>query len=616
MRPRHDQPAACASARSRLAAVAWVFAGPLFAGRVLYYRDVSVTYYPDFVFVARALARGVWPLWHPGADGGAPFLMAYPVHLLLLPRRARARRSPSRRRCTSSSPWRGTAALARRLGASPAGARVRRGLLRALRPHARLGPVSRVPRGGVGAARRSSASSPSSRRRAAAAWPPSPSCWRSRRRRSAPRRSWRRPSSRSSSRRAGPVVAPRSRSGGRAPGGLPRRARPPRQRRRLLRGTARGAGFDARRWPRTTPRPRPCCSRRCCRASSANPHDSRDVGYWGQPFFPSGSPFFLSLYLGPVVLLLAARAGVGERRLLWALAGLGVLLGARGSRAARAPMLGPPGHAARPGQALRPDDASRSRCWPGGARPRPGEARPPPLLAPAPRASLLLAVALAARLAPGAVSTALSLRDPRRRRRAGPQVDRRALAAGARGRRVSSPSRPGSPSPPAAAPRPRSPGSSPSSTSCGSTASSTRRRMPPSTTLRPAVRRGGGAARRRGALPLVLLRRRPLAAAALESRGRRAATRTSGSSTSTGSRCCRAPTVLDGLDGAFDVDRMGLAPAGLDARRRRGSAGALPPPLPPAAARRGPLGAWGSTRFPRTSSASGRPFLSRRWRSR
>ena len=52
-------------------AVAWLFAGPLFGGRVLYFRDIGVTYYPDFVFVSRELARGVWPLWHPAADGGA-----------------------------------------------------------------------------------------------------------------------------------------------------------------------------------------------------------------------------------------------------------------------------------------------------------------------------------------------------------------------------------------------------------------------------------------------------------------------------------------------------------------------------------------------------------------
>ena len=53
-------------------------------------------------------------------------------------------------------------------------------------------------------------------------------------------------------------------------------------------------------------------------------HTFSDVGFWGQAFFPGGSPFFLSLYLGPVVLLLAARAGCREWR-LWALAAAGVL---------------------------------------------------------------------------------------------------------------------------------------------------------------------------------------------------------------------------------------------------------------------------------------------------
>jgi len=42
-----------------VAAVAWLFGGPLFAGRVLYYRDVGVTYYPDFVFVSRALVQAM-----------------------------------------------------------------------------------------------------------------------------------------------------------------------------------------------------------------------------------------------------------------------------------------------------------------------------------------------------------------------------------------------------------------------------------------------------------------------------------------------------------------------------------------------------------------------------
>ena len=63
----------------------WTFSGPLFEGRVLYFRDLSIFYYPNYVFLARALAQGVWPLWNPAADAGAPFLTnAYPLDLLLV----------------------------------------------------------------------------------------------------------------------------------------------------------------------------------------------------------------------------------------------------------------------------------------------------------------------------------------------------------------------------------------------------------------------------------------------------------------------------------------------------------------------------------------------------
>jgi hypothetical protein len=60
-----------------------VFAPVLFGGRVLYFRDVSVSTYPNLVFLEGALRRGVWPLWNPTSDAGAPFLAAYPLDLLL-----------------------------------------------------------------------------------------------------------------------------------------------------------------------------------------------------------------------------------------------------------------------------------------------------------------------------------------------------------------------------------------------------------------------------------------------------------------------------------------------------------------------------------------------------
>ena len=64
--------------------VLWLFAGPLFEGRVLYFRDIATVYFPDYVFAEQSLRQGVWPLWNPTADAGAPFLLAYPPDLLLL----------------------------------------------------------------------------------------------------------------------------------------------------------------------------------------------------------------------------------------------------------------------------------------------------------------------------------------------------------------------------------------------------------------------------------------------------------------------------------------------------------------------------------------------------
>ena len=44
-------------------------------------------------------------------------------------------------------------------------------------------------------------------------------------------------------------------------------------------------------------------------------HTFSDRGYWGQPFFPSGFPYLLSLYCGPALLWLALRSGhPGKKR--------------------------------------------------------------------------------------------------------------------------------------------------------------------------------------------------------------------------------------------------------------------------------------------------------------
>jgi hypothetical protein len=61
-------------------------------------------------------------------------------------------------------------------------------------------------------------------------------------------------------------------------------------------------------------------------------HTFSERGYWGQPFFPDGFPYLLTLYLGPGLLWLALRSSPGgEKARLLTLCVLGVLL-ALGSR--------------------------------------------------------------------------------------------------------------------------------------------------------------------------------------------------------------------------------------------------------------------------------------------
>ena len=330
---------ACALA---VAAVAWLFAGPLFSGRVLYYRDVGVNVYPDFVFVSKALERGIWPLWHPGADAGAPFLMAYPVHLLLLllggPRVTLAL-SPALHLLLAMG---GGAALARRLGVSRVGAAVSGGVfgLSGFLLGSVLLPVFLAAAWAPLAVERFLAliEAPSPRRAASLAlvlavqattfgaeavvgtaivalallprWP---------------------------GRRGVLAVGGTLLLAGAlaAPALLGTAA--------MLAGTARGRGF-APEVGLSYSTPPPALLEAVLPRFFGNPHTFGDTGYWGQPFYPSGSPYFLSLYLGPVVLLLAAHAGWRGRARLWGLAGLGVLisLGVHGPLAlVLAPLMGP-----------------------------------------------------------------------------------------------------------------------------------------------------------------------------------------------------------------------------------------------------------------------------------
>jgi len=318
---------ACALA---VAAVAWLFGGPLFAGRVLYYRDVGVTYYPDLVFVSRALAQGVWPLWHPGADAGAPFLMAYPVHLALLllggPRATLAVSPPLHVLVAMF----GAAALARRLGVSPAGAAVSGGVfgLSGLMLGSVLYPVFLAAAWAPLAVERLLALvlAPSPRRAATLALVLAVQAatlgaeavlqtalfalillprW---------------PGKRAAAATAGSLLLAALLA---APALFGAAA--------MLRGTSRGQGFVPE-VGLSYSAPLPVLLEAALPRFLGDPHTFSDSGYWGQPFYPGGSPFFLSLYLGPVVLLLAARAGFVRSVRLWGLVALGGLisLGAHG----------------------------------------------------------------------------------------------------------------------------------------------------------------------------------------------------------------------------------------------------------------------------------------------
>jgi len=64
--------------------VAWTFAGPLFFGLVPYFRDIAYYYYPNEVFLERSFREGVWPLWNPTSDAGAPFLTTDVAELVLV----------------------------------------------------------------------------------------------------------------------------------------------------------------------------------------------------------------------------------------------------------------------------------------------------------------------------------------------------------------------------------------------------------------------------------------------------------------------------------------------------------------------------------------------------
>ncbi len=66
------------------AAAIWPLHDAVFAGRVLYYRDIHLAWYPAVEAFVRAVAQGSWPLWDPAPAFGQP-LLAGPSSMVAYP---------------------------------------------------------------------------------------------------------------------------------------------------------------------------------------------------------------------------------------------------------------------------------------------------------------------------------------------------------------------------------------------------------------------------------------------------------------------------------------------------------------------------------------------------
>lgn len=311
---------------AHLLPVLWLFAGPLLEGRVLFFRDISLYYYPNYVFVADSLAQGVWPLWNPTSDAGAPFLMAYPPELAVL---ATAGARVALAVLPPLHVWIamcGATYLCRRWGAGAWGAWAAGAfygasgfVLSAVNLMELFHASAWAP--WVVAAILGVAHTPSRRAVAGLAVL------------AALQLSTLSAEVVLQTGLAG-VVLMRARPRGRALAGLASAAvlagllaAPALVGAwSLVAGTTRAHGFSARTALGFSA-PVPVLLEAMLPHLFGDVHAFSEARYWGQPFFPTGQPYMISLYVGLGVLVLALAAGTGEGRWRWWLVlGLGVAL--------------------------------------------------------------------------------------------------------------------------------------------------------------------------------------------------------------------------------------------------------------------------------------------------
>jgi hypothetical protein len=299
--------------------------GAVFGGKVLYFRDLSSQYAPDFAFVAESLRQGVWPLWHSANNAGEPYLLAYPVDLALLLVGGRLAPLGVGVALHLLIALLGGARLARRLGMGPAAAWLC-GTVFGLGGYG-LSTVSLLPLFQAAAwapwvldAWLAASRSPTGRRLVALALLAAVQAstlaaeivlqtaliglvlvedWSALRGR----------------RLARPALAGVLALALAAPAVLGARA--------LVAGTARGEGFALTEALSFSLHP-VTLGEIALPKLLGDPHAFSDADFWGRAYFPHGYPYLITLYVGLPVLLLAMVAR-GRRR-LWGLAFVGLAL--------------------------------------------------------------------------------------------------------------------------------------------------------------------------------------------------------------------------------------------------------------------------------------------------
>jgi hypothetical protein len=335
LRGRLPSLAAAAGFAVHVLVAVWVFAPALWGGRTLYFRDISTYFYPNLVFLERSLEGGVFPLWNPAVDGGAPFLMIYPVDVLLVALGgagiALAAGPPLHMLLAST----GASALGRELGMSrlaaatcglvfalsgfmvsavnlmekhQAAAWAPLVLLATLRCARRPGPAQAALLAVAAALQLSTLAGEIVLQTAAAA---------------AVLISWRSIDRHVLSALAGAGFLAALLS---APALLGAAA--------VMKDTRRGSGFGAAEALSGSASPLELAGILLPRFFG-DMHTFSDAGFWGQDVFPGGFPYLLSLYLGVAALALAAAAG---RDRLWLMVGAAILL-ALGAHGPFAPVL-------------------------------------------------------------------------------------------------------------------------------------------------------------------------------------------------------------------------------------------------------------------------------------